>query len=77
MCDLLKFSLSPLFADTDRNFAIFVAGFIKDQYTSLKEVNDRCFSTVVYCKYKFDSLRGVDYNSVWYVSLILCSFLIY
>lgn len=40
-------------------------GFIKDQYTSLKDVTDRCFSTVVYSKYKFDTLRGVDYNSVW------------
>ncbi|EDO31222.1 predicted protein [Nematostella vectensis] len=39
-------------------------GFLKDQYTSLPEVGDRCFCTVVYCKYNFDSLAGVDFNAV-------------
>ncbi|KAM3915040.1 uricase-like [Leptodactylus fuscus] len=40
-------------------------GFIKDQYTTLPEVRDRCFSTVVNCRWKYNSYHGVNFDSTW------------
>ncbi|XP_053324930.1 uricase-like [Spea bombifrons] len=39
-------------------------GFLKDRFTTLPEVRDRCFSTVVNCKWKFSS-KVADFDSVW------------
>ncbi|XP_073401003.1 uricase-like isoform X1 [Dendrobates tinctorius] len=40
-------------------------GFIKDQYTTLPEAKDRCFSTIVNCKWKFSSYKGLDFDAIW------------
>lgn len=40
-------------------------GFCKDKYTILPEATDRPFSTKVYCQYKFDTTKGVDFSSCW------------
>ncbi|XP_073500100.1 uricase-like isoform X2 [Phyllobates terribilis] len=40
-------------------------GFIKDQYTTLPEVKDRCFSTIVNCKWKYSSYKGLNSDAIW------------
>nr|XP_020844349.1 uricase-like isoform X3 [Phascolarctos cinereus] len=40
-------------------------GFIKDQFTTLPEVKDRCFATQVYCKWRYNRFRNVDFQAVW------------
>ncbi|XP_027729746.1 uricase-like isoform X3 [Vombatus ursinus] len=40
-------------------------GFIKDQFTTLPEVKDRCFATQVYCKWRYNRFRNVDFQTVW------------
>lgn len=40
-------------------------GFCKDRYTILPEATDRPFCTKVYCRYQFDTTRGVDFSSCW------------
>lgn len=40
-------------------------GFIKDQFTTLTEVKDRCFATQVYCKWRYQR-RDVDFEATWY-----------
>lgn len=40
-------------------------GFLKDQFTTLPEVKDRCFATKVYCKWRYQR-RDVDFEAVWY-----------
>ncbi|XP_028919868.1 uricase-like [Ornithorhynchus anatinus] len=40
-------------------------GFLKDQFTTLPEVNDRCFATKVYCKWRYNRLREVDFQATW------------
>lgn len=40
-------------------------GFIKDQFTTLPEVKDRCFATQVYCKWRYQR-RDVDFEATWY-----------
>lgn len=40
-------------------------GFLKDRYTTLPEVRDRCFSTIVNCKWKYSSYKGVNFDSTW------------
>lgn len=40
-------------------------GFIKDQFTTLPEVKDRCFATQVYCKWRYRN-RDVDFEATWY-----------
>uniref|UniRef100_A0A803JVI1 Uricase n=1 Tax=Xenopus tropicalis TaxID=8364 RepID=A0A803JVI1_XENTR len=40
-------------------------GFIKDRFTTLPEVKDRCFSTIVNCKWKYGTSKAVDYDAVW------------
>jgi len=40
-------------------------GFCKDKYTILPESTDRSFCTKVYCRYEFDSTRGVDFDKCW------------
>ncbi|XP_040263880.1 uricase-like isoform X1 [Bufo bufo] len=39
-------------------------GFIKDKYTTLPEVKDRCFSTMVTCKWKYGSYKGINFDSI-------------
>uniref|UniRef100_G3TX84 Uricase n=1 Tax=Loxodonta africana TaxID=9785 RepID=G3TX84_LOXAF len=41
-------------------------GFIKDQFTTLPEVKDRCFATQVYCKWYYRQCRDVDFKATWY-----------
>uniref|UniRef100_A0A2K6T0H5 Uricase n=1 Tax=Saimiri boliviensis boliviensis TaxID=39432 RepID=A0A2K6T0H5_SAIBB len=41
-------------------------GFIKDQFTTLPEVKDRCFATQVYCKWRYRQCRDVDFEATWY-----------
>ncbi|XP_071985006.1 uricase-like isoform X2 [Engystomops pustulosus] len=40
-------------------------GFIKDRFTTLPEVKDRCFSTVVNCEWKYSSYKGINFDSAW------------
>ncbi|XP_072504968.1 uricase isoform X2 [Notamacropus eugenii] len=40
-------------------------GFIKDQFTTLSEVKDRCFATQVYCKWRYSQFQNVDFQAVW------------
>ncbi|XP_075038099.1 uricase-like isoform X2 [Mixophyes fleayi] len=40
-------------------------GFLKDRYTTLPEVKDRCFSTVIDCKWRYNTSKGVNFDSVW------------
>ncbi|XP_075471784.1 uricase-like isoform X2 [Ascaphus truei] len=40
-------------------------GFLKDKFTTLPEVKDRCFSTVVNCKWKYNTCKRVNFDSVW------------
>uniref|UniRef100_A0A7N4V2K8 Uricase n=1 Tax=Sarcophilus harrisii TaxID=9305 RepID=A0A7N4V2K8_SARHA len=40
-------------------------GFIKDQFTTLPEMKDRCFATQVYCKWRYNRIRNVDFEAVW------------
>ncbi|XP_053549285.1 uricase [Bombina bombina] len=40
-------------------------GFLKDRYTTLPEVKDRCFSTVVNCKWKYSTSKVVDFDNIW------------
>ncbi|XP_059771428.1 uricase [Balaenoptera ricei] len=40
-------------------------GFIRDQFTTLPEVKDRCFATQVYCKWRYHQGRDVDFEATW------------
>uniref|UniRef100_A0A8C5K5Y1 Uricase n=1 Tax=Jaculus jaculus TaxID=51337 RepID=A0A8C5K5Y1_JACJA len=40
-------------------------GFIKDQFTTLSEVKDRCFATQVYCKWRYHQNKDVDFDATW------------
>uniref|UniRef100_A0A7N5KKL2 Uricase n=1 Tax=Ailuropoda melanoleuca TaxID=9646 RepID=A0A7N5KKL2_AILME len=40
-------------------------GFIKDQFTTLPEVKDRCFATRVYCKWRYHQCRDMDFDATW------------
>uniref|UniRef100_A0A5F9C8S0 Uricase n=1 Tax=Oryctolagus cuniculus TaxID=9986 RepID=A0A5F9C8S0_RABIT len=40
-------------------------GFIKDQFTTLPEVKDRCFATQVYCKWRYQHNQDVDFEATW------------
>ncbi|KAI4549380.1 hypothetical protein MG293_001710 [Ovis ammon polii] len=40
-------------------------GFLKDQFTTLPEVKDRCFATQVYCKWRYLQGRDVDFEATW------------
>ncbi|KAM5257327.1 uricase [Ctenodactylus gundi] len=40
-------------------------GFIKDQFTTLPEVKDRCFATQVYCRWRYRKSRDVDFEANW------------
>ncbi|KAM9688348.1 LOW QUALITY PROTEIN: uricase-like [Trichechus inunguis] len=47
-------------------------GFIKDQFTILPEVKDRCFATQVYCKWRYCQCKDVDFatwDTVWNIVL--------
>ncbi|XP_028667382.1 uricase [Erpetoichthys calabaricus] len=39
-------------------------GFIKDKYTTLPEVRDRCFCTVVYTKWRYNKFRNIAFDSI-------------
>jgi urate oxidase len=41
-------------------------GFLKDQFTTLPEVKDRCFATQVYCKWRYHQSKDVDFEATWY-----------
>lgn len=56
--------MSIIDLNVDKCKLIYFAGFLKDQYTILPEVEDRCFCTVVTCKYDYES-TDVDFNIVW------------
>ncbi|XP_069089457.1 uricase-like isoform X1 [Pleurodeles waltl] len=40
-------------------------GFIKDRFTTLPEMKDRVFSTVVNCTWKYNRSRGIDFEGSW------------
>lgn len=40
-------------------------GFIKDRFTTLPEVMDRVFSTVVNCNWKYNKSQGIDFEGSW------------
>ncbi|XP_029473824.1 uricase-like isoform X3 [Rhinatrema bivittatum] len=40
-------------------------GFIKDRFTTLPEVKDRCFSTVVNCKWTYSHSQGINFDAAW------------
>ncbi|KAG9482949.1 uricase-like [Eleutherodactylus coqui] len=40
-------------------------GFLKDKYTILPEVKDRCFATEINCKWKYGSYKGINFDSTW------------
>ncbi|KAM8930886.1 uricase-like [Pelodytes ibericus] len=40
-------------------------GFLKDRFTTLQEARDRCFSTVVNCKWRYNTTKVADFDSVW------------
>ncbi|ELK06290.1 Uricase [Pteropus alecto] len=40
-------------------------GFIKDQFTTLPEVKDRCLATQVYCKWRYHWCRDMDFEATW------------
>ncbi|KAM4640834.1 uricase-like isoform 2-T2 [Discoglossus pictus] len=42
-------------------------GFLKDRFTTLPEVRDRCFSSIVNCKWKYATSKVVDFTSIWNV----------
>lgn len=41
-------------------------GFIKDKFTTLPEVKDRCLATQVYCKWRYHWYRDVNFEAAWY-----------
>ena len=45
-------------------------GFLKDQFTTLPEVKDRCFATQVYCKWRYHQGRDVDFEATWYEEVL-------
>lgn len=51
-------------------------GFIKDQFTTLPEVKDRCFATQVYCKWRYHQCRDVDFEATWYEHVHVVSALV-
>ncbi|XP_072918637.1 uricase [Hemitrygon akajei] len=40
-------------------------GFQKDRFTTLPEVKDRIFSTVVYAKWRYSTSRPINFDAVW------------
>ncbi|XP_077986644.1 uricase-like [Glandiceps talaboti] len=40
-------------------------GFARDRFTTLPEVSDRFFCTTVYCKWKYNSLIGLNFDRAW------------
>nr|XP_033773095.1 uricase-like isoform X1 [Geotrypetes seraphini] len=40
-------------------------GFIKDRFTTLPEVKDRCFSTIVNCKWTYSHSKGINFDAAW------------
>ncbi|MGH0139625.1 UNVERIFIED_CONTAM: hypothetical protein FKN15_040496 [Acipenser sinensis] len=39
-------------------------GFVKDRFTTLPEVRDRCFCTMVYTKWRYNKLSNVTFDAV-------------
>ncbi|XP_077306478.1 uricase-like isoform X1 [Lithobates pipiens] len=42
-------------------------GFLKDKFTTLQDARDRCFSTVVNCKWRYNTNQGVNFDSKWQI----------
>ncbi|XP_051866638.1 uricase [Pristis pectinata] len=40
-------------------------GFRKDRFTTLPEVRDRIFSTVVYAKWRYHTSRAINFDAAW------------
>ncbi|XP_078416805.1 uricase [Cetorhinus maximus] len=40
-------------------------GFLKDRFTTLPEVRDRVFSTIVYAKWRYRTPRYVNFDAAW------------
>nr|XP_005993907.1 PREDICTED: uricase-like isoform X1 [Latimeria chalumnae]CCT61357.1 uricase [Latimeria menadoensis] len=40
-------------------------GFVKDRFTTLPEVTDRCFSTVIYSKWLYNRSKNIDFDAAW------------
>ncbi|XP_008569847.1 PREDICTED: uricase [Galeopterus variegatus] len=40
-------------------------GFMRDQYTTLSDVKDRCLVTQVYCKWRYHQCKNVDFEATW------------
>uniref|UniRef100_A0A8C5WJF4 Uricase n=1 Tax=Leptobrachium leishanense TaxID=445787 RepID=A0A8C5WJF4_9ANUR len=40
-------------------------GFLKDRFTTLPEVSDRCFSTIVNCRWKYNTVKVAEFDTVW------------
>ncbi|XP_068095241.1 uricase-like [Hyperolius riggenbachi] len=38
-------------------------GFLNDRFTTLQDVRDRCFSTVVNCRWKYNTYKGVNFEA--------------
>lgn len=39
--------------------------FIRDEFATLPDTNDRIFSTIVYAKWHYGLTNGVDYDKAW------------
>lgn len=45
--------------------------FIQDEVRSLPDADDRIFCTVVYAKWEYEHLRGLDYDRAWYEDFLI------
>jgi urate oxidase len=39
--------------------------FIRDEYRTLPDVNDRIFSTIVMATWEYSTVNNVDFDCVW------------
>ncbi|GCB80081.1 hypothetical protein scyTo_0018011 [Scyliorhinus torazame] len=44
-------------------------GFQKDRFTTLPEVKDRVFCTIVYAKWRYSTPRYANFDAAWYVCM--------
>lgn len=40
-------------------------GFLRDRFTTLQEVKDRCFCTSVYARWRYNKFQDVDFDAAW------------
>ncbi|XP_019643457.1 PREDICTED: uricase-like [Branchiostoma belcheri] len=43
-------------------------GFLRDRYTSLPDAEDRCLETVVYSRWRYSTLQGLDFDAAWNIA---------